>query len=102
MFDFERNSAKQVQEVLEKLDANKASGYDVLPIKIRNDWGGRTSLPTLGRKNDIQKNFMMKCALKKSSLILCAFLWGKKAFVLKTIQSGVVFIKGKKRNYIRH
>ena len=44
----------------------------------------------------------MKCALKKSSLIFCAFLWGKKAFVLKTIQSGVVFIRGKKRNYIRH
>lgn len=47
MFDFERNSAKQVHEVLEKLDANKASGYDVLPIKIRDDWRGRTSLPTL-------------------------------------------------------
>ena len=33
MFDLERNSAKQVHEVLQKLDANKASGYDAIQIK---------------------------------------------------------------------
>lgn len=34
MLNFERNSAKQVHEVLEKLDANKAPGYDALPIEM--------------------------------------------------------------------
>lgn len=47
MFDLKRNSAKQVREVLEKLDANKASGYDAIQIKITDDWRRRTSLPTL-------------------------------------------------------
>ena len=47
MFDLKRNSAKQAHEVLEKLDANKASGYDAIPIKISDDWRRRTSLPTL-------------------------------------------------------
>lgn len=47
MFDFERNSAKQIHEVLEKLDANKASAYDAIPIKISDDWRRRSSLPTL-------------------------------------------------------
>lgn len=37
MFDFERNSAKQIHEVLEKHEANKASGYDAIPIKISDD-----------------------------------------------------------------
>lgn len=47
MFDLERNSAKQVNEVLQKLDANKASGYDAIQIKISDDWRRRTSLPNL-------------------------------------------------------
>ena len=33
MFDFKRTSEKQVQEVLEKLGANKATRYDTIPIK---------------------------------------------------------------------
>ena len=46
MFDFERISAKQLQ-VLQKLDANKASRYDAIPLKISDFWRRRTSLPTL-------------------------------------------------------
>lgn len=47
MFDLERNSAKQVHEVLQKLDANKATGYDAIQIKISDDWRRRISIPTL-------------------------------------------------------
>ena len=47
MFDLERNSAKQVHEVLQKLDANKATGYDAIQIKISDDWRRRISISTL-------------------------------------------------------
>lgn len=61
MFDLERNSAKQVHEVLQKLDANKASGYDAIQIKISDDWRCRTSLPNLQFTN------FSTFALKKES-----------------------------------
>ena len=34
MFDFKRACEEHVQEVLEKLDANKDTGYDTFPIKM--------------------------------------------------------------------